>query len=51
MKSTQYRLDAHPGFELNIKNNPISMIKAKHNIMHENMIYQYPLVSITDALN
>ena len=51
IKSIQYRLDAHPDFESNIRNNPTSFIKEIQNMIHETVRVHYPLVSMTDALN
>ena len=44
MKSINSRLDAHPDFESNIKNNQITLINAIHNIMNETVLAHKTLV-------
>jgi hypothetical protein len=49
-KTIQSRVEEHPDFESEIKNNPIKLLEAIKSLMHDPIRAQYPMVSMTEAL-
>jgi hypothetical protein len=50
-KTMQSRIEEHPDFTSTLKNDPIATLEAIKTLMHDTVRAQYPLVSLTDALN
>jgi hypothetical protein len=48
-KLMQQRIEEHPDFEDKLKNDPIATLEAIKTLMHDSVLAQYPLVSVTDA--
>ena len=50
-KTMQSRIEEHPDYASTLKNDPIATLEAIKTLMHDTVRAQYPLVSMTDALN
>ena len=46
----QARIEAHPDFEAKIRNDPIALLEAIKELMHDPVRAQYPMAGMTDAL-
>jgi hypothetical protein len=46
----QSRIEEHPDYENNLKNDPIAVPVAIKTLMHNPVRTQYPMASMTDAL-
>ncbi len=46
----QSRVEEHPDFESEIKNDPIKLLEVIKVLMHDPVHAQYPMISMTEAL-
>ena len=50
-KTMQHRVEEHPKFDDEIRDNPIELLKAIKVLMHDPIRSRYPYASMTDALS
>jgi hypothetical protein len=50
-KTMQSRIEEHPDYQSTLKNDPIAVLEAIKLLMHDTVRAQYPMVSMSDALD